>query len=34
MPLHEISYIPARDEITVEDFEGGSVRTVAAMGPW
>jgi len=28
MPLHEISYIPARDEITVEDFEEGSVRTV------
>ncbi|HEX2980881.1 MAG TPA: 2-oxoacid:ferredoxin oxidoreductase subunit beta [Anaerolineaceae bacterium] len=27
-PLHEISYIPPRDEITVEDFEEGQVREV------
>jgi 2-oxoglutarate/2-oxoacid ferredoxin oxidoreductase subunit beta len=27
-PLHEISYIPHRDEITIEDFEEGSVREV------
>jgi 2-oxoglutarate ferredoxin oxidoreductase subunit beta len=26
--LHEISYIPPRDEITVEDFEEGTVREV------
>jgi 2-oxoglutarate ferredoxin oxidoreductase subunit beta len=29
MPLHELSYVPARDEITVEDFEEGSAREVA-----
>lgn len=28
-PLHEISYIPARDDITIEDFEEGTVREVA-----
>jgi 2-oxoglutarate ferredoxin oxidoreductase subunit beta len=28
IPLHDISYIPARDEITVEDFEEGSTREV------
>lgn len=27
-PLHEISYVPARDEITIEDFEEGTVREV------
>ncbi len=27
-PLHEISYIPPRDEIMVEDFEEGTVREV------
>ncbi|HNZ00388.1 MAG TPA: 2-oxoacid:ferredoxin oxidoreductase subunit beta [Anaerolineaceae bacterium] len=27
-PLHEIAYVPARDEITVEDFEEGSSREV------
>ncbi len=27
-PLHEISFIPARDEITVEDFEEGTIREV------
>lgn len=27
-PLHEISYIPPRDEIMVEDFEQGTVREV------
>lgn len=27
-PLHEISYVPARDEIMVEDFEEGTVREV------
>jgi 2-oxoglutarate ferredoxin oxidoreductase subunit beta len=27
-PLHEISYVPARDEITIDDFEEGSVREV------
>jgi Pyruvate:ferredoxin oxidoreductase and related 2-oxoacid:ferredoxin oxidoreductases, beta subunit len=26
--LHEVSYVPARDEITVEDFEEGTVREV------
>jgi 2-oxoglutarate ferredoxin oxidoreductase subunit beta len=28
MPLHDISYVPARDEITVEDFEEGTIREV------
>jgi 2-oxoglutarate ferredoxin oxidoreductase subunit beta len=28
VPLHEISYIPPRDEITIEDFEEGTVREV------
>lgn len=28
-PLHEISYIHARDEITIEDFEEGTVREVS-----
>jgi 2-oxoglutarate ferredoxin oxidoreductase subunit beta len=28
-PLHDISYIPARDEITIEDFEDGTVREIA-----
>jgi 2-oxoglutarate ferredoxin oxidoreductase subunit beta len=27
-PLHEISFIPPRDEITIEDFEEGNVREV------
>jgi len=27
-PLHELSFVPARDEIMVEDFEEGSVREV------
>lgn len=27
-PLHEISFIPAREEITIEDFEEGTVREV------
>lgn len=27
-PLHEVAFIPARDEITVEDFEPGTVREV------
>ncbi|HEX7434912.1 MAG TPA: 2-oxoacid:ferredoxin oxidoreductase subunit beta [Anaerolineaceae bacterium] len=27
-PLHEISYVPPRDEITVEDFEEGTIREV------
>jgi len=27
-PLHEISYVPAREEITIEDFEEGTVREV------
>jgi len=27
-PLHEISFVPARDEITVEDFEEGTSREV------
>jgi len=27
-PLHEISFVPARDEITVEDFEEGTTREV------
>jgi 2-oxoglutarate/2-oxoacid ferredoxin oxidoreductase subunit beta len=27
-PLHEVSYIPHRDEITVDDFEEGSTREV------
>jgi len=27
-PLHEISFVPPRDEITVEDFEEGTVREV------
>jgi 2-oxoglutarate ferredoxin oxidoreductase subunit beta len=27
-PLHEISFVPARDEITVEDFEEGTTRDV------
>lgn len=27
-PLQEISYVPARDEITVEDFEEGTTRDV------
>jgi len=26
--LHDLTYIPARDEITVEDFEEGSTREV------
>ncbi len=28
-PLHDISYVPPRDEITIEDFEEGSSREVA-----
>ncbi len=28
IPLHEISFIPARDEITVEDFEDGTTRDI------
>lgn len=27
-PLHEVSYVPPRDEITVDDFEEGTVREV------
>lgn len=27
-PIHQLSFIPARDEITVEDFEHGTVREV------
>ena len=27
-PLHEISYVPAREEVTVEDFEEGTTRDV------
>jgi 2-oxoglutarate ferredoxin oxidoreductase subunit beta len=27
-PLHEISFVPARDEIMVQDFEEGTVREV------
>ena len=27
-PLHDITYVPAREEITIEDFEQGSVREV------
>ena len=27
-PLHEVSYIPARDEIMVEDFEMGTIKEV------
>ncbi len=27
-PLHDITFIPARDEITIEDFEEGEVREV------
>lgn len=27
-PLHEISLVPAREEITVDDFEGGMVKEV------
>jgi 2-oxoglutarate ferredoxin oxidoreductase subunit beta len=27
-PLHEISYVPPRDEITIEDFEEGEIREV------
>jgi len=27
-PLHEISFVPARDEIMIQDFEEGSVREV------
>lgn len=27
-PLHEISYVPPRDEITVEDFEEGMIKEV------
>lgn len=29
MPLHEITYIPARDEILVEDFEEGQTKEVS-----
>ncbi len=28
MPLHDISYVPARDEITIEDYEPGTMREV------
>lgn len=28
-PLHDISFVPARDEITIEDFEEGTTREVA-----
>ncbi|MCX6054502.1 MAG: 2-oxoacid:ferredoxin oxidoreductase subunit beta [Chloroflexi bacterium] len=28
-PLHEISYVPAREEITVDDFEEGTTREVS-----
>ena len=27
-PLHEISFVPARDEITIEDYEEGTTREV------
>ncbi len=29
MPLHELSYVPAREEITVEDYEEGTTREVS-----
>lgn len=29
MPLHDISYIPALEEITIEDYEDGAVKEVA-----
>ncbi len=28
MPLHEVSFVPPRDEITVEDFDEGTTREV------
>lgn len=28
-PLHELEFVPARDEITIEDFEKGTVREVS-----
>ncbi|TLN27451.1 2-oxoacid:ferredoxin oxidoreductase subunit beta [bacterium] len=28
MPLHELSFVPARDEITIEDYEEGTQREV------
>ncbi|MEN4012809.1 MAG: thiamine pyrophosphate-dependent enzyme [Bellilinea sp.] len=28
IPLHDISYVPARDEITIEDYEPGTMREV------
>jgi 2-oxoglutarate/2-oxoacid ferredoxin oxidoreductase subunit beta len=28
IPLHELSYVPPREEITIEDFEEGTVRDV------
>ncbi len=28
MPLHDISFVPARDEISIEDFEEGTIREV------
>lgn len=28
VPLHDISYVPARDEITIDDYEEGSTREV------
>lgn len=28
MPLHELSFVPAREEVTVEDFDEGEVRDV------
>jgi 2-oxoglutarate/2-oxoacid ferredoxin oxidoreductase subunit beta len=27
-PIHEIEFVPARDEITIEDFEKGTIREV------
>jgi 2-oxoglutarate ferredoxin oxidoreductase subunit beta len=27
-PIHELEFVPARDEITIEDFEKGTVREV------
>jgi 2-oxoglutarate ferredoxin oxidoreductase subunit beta len=28
VPLHDITYVPARDEITIDDYEPGMARTV------
>jgi 2-oxoglutarate ferredoxin oxidoreductase subunit beta len=28
VPLHDVTFVPARDEITIEDYEPGTARTV------